>query len=99
MKYFINDAIKKSSNFHASTGYDLTPVFLWNLDEWIPTPHVVALWVFQDAMGLLPDTQNSGCACAGNAGNVLPVTAGKRSRHASRHVRDARAVMHVGIAN
>ena len=50
-------------------------------------------------MGLLPDTQNSGCACAGNAGNVFPVTAGKRSRHASRHVRDARAVMHVGIAN
>ena len=25
-------------------------------------------------------------------------TAGKQSRHASRHVRDARAVMHVGIA-
>ena len=37
------------------------------------------------------------CACAGNAGNVLPATAGKRSRHASRHVRDARAVMHAGI--
>ena len=28
----------------------------------------------------------------------FPVTAGKRSWHASRHVRDARAVMHVGIA-
>ena len=52
-----------------------------------------------DAMGLLPDTQICGCACAGNAGNVFPVTAGKRSRHASRHVRHARAVMHVGIAN
>ena len=51
------------------------------------------------SMGLLPDTQNYGCACAGNAGNVFPVTAGKRSRHASRHVRDARAVMHAGIAN
>ena len=51
------------------------------------------------AMGLLPDTQNRGCACAGNAGNVFPVTAGKRSRHASRHVRHARAVMHAGIAN
>ena len=35
-------------------------------------------------MGLLPDTQNCGCACAGNAGNVFPVTAGKRSRHACR---------------
>ena len=34
-----------------------------------------------------------------NAGKVFPATAGKQSRHASRHVRDARAVMHVGIAN
>ena len=50
-------------------------------------------------MGLLPDTQNRRCACAGNAGNVFPVTAGKRSRHASRHVRHARAVMHAGIIN
>ena len=37
-------------------------------------------------MDLLPDTRNCGCACAGNAGNVFPVTAGERSRHASRHV-------------
>ena len=29
----------------------------------------------------------------------FPATAGLRSRHASRHVRHARAVMHVGIAN
>ena len=29
----------------------------------------------------------------------FPATGGKRSRHASRHVRDARAVMHGGIAN
>ena len=50
-------------------------------------------------MGLLPDTQNCGCACAGNAGHVSHVTTGKRSLHASRHVRDARAVMHAGIAN
>ena len=50
-------------------------------------------------MGLLPDTQNCGCACAGNVGNVFPATEGKRSWHASRHVRDARAVMHAGIAN
>ena len=39
------------------------------------------------------------CACAGNAGNVFPATVGYRSRYASRHVRDARAVMHVGIDN
>ena len=41
----------------------------------------------------------AGCACAGNAGNVFPATLCLQSRHASRHVRDARAVMHVGIAN
>ena len=45
----------------------------------------------------------AGCACAGNAGNVYPAptskeTASWRSRHASQHVRRARAVMHVGIA-
>ena len=44
------------------------------------------------------------CACAGNAGKVFPVTDYKanrwwRSRHASRHVRPTRAVMHAGIAN
>ena len=33
----------------------------------------------------------TGCACAGNAGNVFSTTAGYRSRHASRHVHDARA--------
>ena len=51
------------------------------------------------SMGLLPNTSNCGCACARNAGNVFPATAGKQSRHASRHMRDARAVMHAGIAN
>ena len=30
---------------------------------------------------------------------TLTETASQRSRHASRYVRDARAVMHVGIAN
>ena len=70
-----------------------------NCDIWIAFLLKFASSYSIDNMGLLPDTQNSGCACAGNAGNVLPVTAGKRSRHASRHVRDARAVMHVGIAN
>ena len=39
-----------------------------------------------------------GCTCAGNAGNVFPATAVWRSRYASRHVRDLRAVMHDGIA-
>ena len=67
--------------------------FLFNHEAWAGFNHGL------HGMGLLPDTQNCGCACAGNAGNVFPVTAGKRSRHASRHVRHARAVMHAGIAN
>ena len=41
----------------------------------------------------------AGCAGAGNAGSVLPAIAGYWFRHASRHVRDARAVMHAGITN
>ena len=41
----------------------------------------------------------AGCACAGNVENVFPATAGQQSRHASRHVRDARALMHVEIVN
>ena len=40
-----------------------------------------------------------GWACAGNAWNVFPGTACYRSRHAPRHMRHARAVRHVGIAN
>ena len=41
----------------------------------------------------------AGYACAGNTWNIFLVTAGLRSRHASRHVCDARAVMHAGIVN
>ena len=40
-----------------------------------------------------------GRACAWSAGNVFPATARWWSRHASRHVREARAVRHAGIAN
>ena len=41
----------------------------------------------------------AGCACVGNVGSVFDATVRSRSRHASRHVRHARAVVHVGIAN
>ena len=37
-----------------------------------------------------------GCACTGNTGNVFPTTAGSRSRHASRHVRDVAVSFEVG---
>ena len=40
----------------------------------------------------------AGYAWAGNAGNVFPANAGLQTRHESRQVRDARAVMHTGIA-
>ena len=40
----------------------------------------------------------AGCTCAWNTDNVFP-TAGWRSRHASRQVRDASAMMHARIAS
>ena len=40
-------------------------------------------------MGLFQIRKIAWCACVGNAGNVFPATAGKRSRHALRYVRDA----------
>ena len=48
--------------------------------------------------------KNAGCACAENAENVFPITDFKGNRsfaipHASRHVRLARVLMHVRIAN
>ena len=41
----------------------------------------------------------AGAHAPGMPGTFFPVTAGKRSRLASRHVRYARAVMHARIAN
>ena len=55
-------------------------------------------------MDLLPDTQNYRLRMRRECRERFPPppiskeTASKRSWHASRHVRDARAVMHVGIA-
>ena len=69
------------------------------VEETLTRAYLTLLCAVCKAMGLLPKTNNCGCACAGNAGNVFPATAGKQSRHASRHVRHARAVMHAGIAN
>ena len=71
---------------HSDVNIHVSTVILWCGDTCV-------------TMGLLPDTQNCEWACAGNAGNVFPVTTGKRSRHASRHVRHVCAVMHAGIAN
>ena len=49
-----------------------------------------------NAMGLLPDTQHCGLRTRRECENVFPANAGWRFRHASRHVRLARAVMHAG---
>ena len=57
-------------------------------------------------MGLLPDTWNCGLCTRreSRSGTFSPPptskeAASKRPRHASRHVRHARALMHVGIAD
>ena len=61
--------------------------------------------VRRQTMGLLPDTQNFGlrmrreCRERFSPPPISKETASYRSRHASRHVRQARAVMHVGIDN
>ena len=55
-------------------------------------------------MGLLPDTENCRLRMRRECRERFPLqpiskeSASYRSRHASRHVRHARAVMHVGIA-
>ena len=51
----------------------------------------IKTWTHHDmgtffCMDLLSNTYNCGCVCAGNARNVFPISAGKWSRHASRHV-------------
>ena len=38
------------------------------------------VFFFHGPMGLLPNTSNCGCACAGNAGNVFSATAGKQKK-------------------
>ena len=61
--------------------------------------------VIYTVMGLLPDTWNCGLHIIRECREHFPrhrlqkETASKRSRHASRHVRHARAVLHVGIPN
>ena len=65
--------------------YCINPWVCWFRSKWINPSQPC------DGMGLLPDTQNCGCACAGNVGNVFPVTTGKWSQHASRHVRQSAA--------
>ena len=63
---------------------------------------LVQLTIRQHWLGLWTSYQIhkiAGCAGAGNTGNVFPATAGYRPRHASWHVRYARAVMHAVIAN
>ena len=96
--------VRQKLNIYLLRRHDHTKV-TWS--PWLPFMISFFIWPWRrsrilktsQAMGLLPDTENCGCACAGNAGNVFPATGDKRSRHASRHVRDARAVMHAGIAN
>ena len=50
-------------------------------------------------MGLLPDTWNCGLRMRRECRERFPRHRGLAIRRASRHVRDACAVMHAGIAN
>ena len=50
-------------------------------------------------MGLLPDMYKCGLGLRRECQESFPATTGKWSRNASRHLRDARAVMHIGIAD
>ena len=71
--------------------------------------HIISSAGFYNAaaysMGILPDTYNRGLRMRRECRERLPPpptlkeTASYRSRHASRHVRYAIAVMHAGIAN
>ena len=86
-----------------------SPVYISTLTEGLncATTYTRASFTNRDQLNNIRTTAWTSCkirkiavwACAGNAGNVFPATAGKRPWHASRHVRHARAVMHVGIAN
>ena len=62
--------------FNQSTGIHLKHI-LYNL-QWLKWSKWSGTGIVVPAMGLLPDTQTeiAGCTCAGNAGNVFPVTAG-----------------------
>ena len=75
-------------NYYCLHQYVLSIKF--RLPLYLPHEHVMA----SSQIPKIP-----GYACAGNAGNVFPPIAGWRSRHSSRHVRHARAVVHAVIAD
>ena len=50
-------------------------------------------------MGLFQIRKIAGAHPAGKPETFSPTPQGKRSRHASRHMRHTRAVMHAGIGN
>ena len=80
--------------------YDVTVMEQWKFTLSANCNVEDHIWATQrsSSMGIFQIREITG-SCAGNAENVFPATAGQRSRHASRHVRHARVVMHVGIAN
>ena len=53
------------------------------ITDWKPYSPAWVAWASYQILKI------AGCACAGNAGNVFPATAGKRSRHTWRTCRDA----------
>ena len=74
----------KTDNWYSRSTKDIRPYFFNHLLSNETTFLFDWLWASCQMRKI------TGCACAGNAGNVFPATAGLRSRHAPRHVRHAR---------
>ena len=62
-------------------------------------PSTVLMGKGHNTMGLFPDTQDCGLRMRRECRERFPRHIGLATRHESRHVRNARAVMHAGIAD
>ena len=89
-KHKTNSKLCQNGNNICASAWDIYSENLMQANQYNESPMQTVLYgqVSRNSMGLLPDTQNCGCACAGNVGNFFPVTPCKRSWHTSRHVRN-----------
>ena len=75
---FITKYIKKTTNliyFITVTVTQYPYYYPWNNKTGVVISSSITSGS-SSCMGLLPDTQNCECACAGNAGNIFPATTG-----------------------
>ena len=88
-------------NSSALEGYETKWIGWWRAKDVSAEPQPA---FFKSSWASYQLRKIAGCACTGNAGNVSPATDFKGNpklaiRRASRHVGDARAVIHIGISN